>query len=379
MNDNELCRLKSAGQSVWLDFITRELVRSGRLQELIEDDCVCGLTTNPTIFQKAVSGSADYDDDIRRAALEGTNTEELYHHLILDDALTACRALYPLFQLSRGADGFVSVEVSPERARDAAGTVQEAVELVDEAQCQPNLMIKVPGTAEGLEAIRKLTTEGFHINVTLIFSTVQYLAIAETFISGLEDRVAAGRPIDSINSVASFFISRIDTAVDKSIDVRLAEDPGGAGSARLAELRGRLGVATAQEAYRINRRLYGGERWRRLAELGARPQRLLWGSTGTKDPAYSDVKYVEELIGPETVNTMPLRTLEAFADHGRVEPTLGRDLEAVDADLKAARDLGIDLGAVYDALLEEGIEKFSASYRQLLDLLDEKRHGLSAA
>ena len=379
MNDNGPCRLKSAGQSVWLDFITRELVRSGRLQELIEDDCIRGLTTNPTIFQKAVSGSADYDDDIRRAALEGIDTEELYHRLILDDALTACRALFPLFQLSRGADGFVSVEVSPERARDAAGTAREAVELVEEAQCQPNLMIKVPGTAEGLEAIRKLTAEGFHINVTLIFSPVQYTAIAETFMSGLEDRAAAGRPIDSIKSVASFFISRIDTAVDKSIDARLAEDPGGTGSARLAELRGRLGVATAQEAYRINRRLYAGERWRRLAELGARSQRLLWGSTGTKDPAYSDVKYVEELVGPETVNTMPLPTLEAFADHGRVEPTLGRDLEAVDADLKAARDLGVDLGAVYDELLEEGIEKFSASYRQLLDLLDEKRHGLSAA
>ena len=379
MNDNGLCRLRAAGQSAWLDFITRELVRSGRLQEMIEDDCICGLTTNPTIFQKAVSGSADYDDDISRAARDGVDTEELYHRLILDDALEACRALFPLFQLSRGADGFVSVEVSPERARDAVGTVREAIELVDEAQCQPNLMIKVPGTVEGLEAIRKLTAKGININVTLIFSPAQYATVAQTFMSGLEDRAAAGKPIDSISSVASVFISRIDTAIDKTIDARLAEDPGGAASVRLAELRGRLAIDTAQEAYRANRRLYTGERWRKLAELGARPQRLLWGSTGTKDPAYSDVKYVEELIGPETVNTMPLATLEAFADHGRVEPTLGRDLDAVDTDLAAASDLGIDLGAVYNVLLEEGIEKFSDSYRQLLDLLEEKRHGLKAA
>ncbi len=379
MGDNGLCRLRSVGQSVWLDFITRELVRSGRLQEMIDDDCVCGLTTNPTIFEKAVSGSADYDDDIRRLAQEGTDTQELYHHLILDDVVEACKALYPLYELSGGADGFVSVEVSPERARDGAATVREAIELASEARSQPNLMIKVPGTTEGLGAVRELIAAGFNVNVTLIFSPVQYGAVAEAFMSGLEDRAAAGKPIDSISSVASFFISRIDAAVDKLIDSLLIEDPGGPDSVRLLELRGRLGVATGREAYRVNRSLYAGERWQRLSELGARPQRLLWASTGTKDPTYSDVKYIEELIGPETVNTMPLATLRAFADHGRVEPTLGRHLEEIDAQLRAAQGFGIDLGAVYDGLLEEGIEKFSASYRQLLGLLDEKRQGLSAA
>ena len=376
-NDNPLCRLRAAGQSAWLDFITRDLVRSGKLRELIEENCICGMTTNPTIFEKAIAGSSEYDTALTEAMKTCAGKIEVYRQLLIDDVTEAARLFEPLHEESGGRDGYVSIEVSPEYARDASKTIAEAIELDSEANHRPNILIKVPGTLEGLEAIRELTSRGLSINVTLLFSAEQYLKAADAFLAGLEDRAGRGEPVDSIFSVASLFLSRIDTAADAWIDEALAAGKGPAED--LKSLRGTLAIATAVETLEAQKHILHGPRWAALEKAGAWGQKLLWASTGTKDQAYSDVKYVEELIEPDTVNTMPLATIEAFADHGRVDRLSRPQPDEAERRLRRARDLGLNMDDLYDELQREGVEKFTVSYARLLDLIEEKCGGTAAA
>lgn len=370
MTDNPLCRLGAAGQSVWLDFITRDLVRSGRLAELVENDCVSGMTVNPTIFEQAVDGSDAYDEEIGRLARDNTSTVEVYHRLMTADVREALRLLRPVYDRTQARDGYVSMEVAPEYAHAADPTIKEARELAGEAGGEPNLMIKVPGTVEGHEAIRRLTADGFNINVTLLFSADQYLPVAEAYMAGLEERAARGLPVANIVSVASLFVSRIDTMVDQKLD-RLANEGDADQAEKAGRLRGAAGTATAELTYRAYRDLLAGDRWKALAAKGARAQRVLWASTGAKDPAFADVKYVEELISPDTINTMPLKTLEAFRDHGRVEAALDLSVDKAGPRLAELGSL-IDMHDVYRRLQAEGIEKFGESYKHLFAVLETK-------
>lgn len=376
-SNNRLCRLKKFGQSVWLDFITRDLFRPGQLARLVIDDCISGMTVNPTIFEQSVMGTDAYDEDIKRLAKQYTSTREIYYELMVTDVVAASGILYAVYLATKGIDGYVSMEVAPEYAYDIQGTIKKAKELRLEAGRCPNIMIKVPGTAKGITAIRQLTAEGININVTLLFSAKQYLSVADAYMSGLEDRLAKGLPVDNIASVASLFVSRIDTLVDKKIDAKIQK--GSNRAEQLKKLRGKLGVGTAKLAYRAYEELQRTERWQKLAAAGARLQRLLWGSTSTKDPAYSDVKYIEELIGPKTINTMPLKTLEAFRDHGRADNTLIQNIDEAGQLLSQFEEFGFNLDEIYSALQEEGVQKFADSYNHLFSVLEDKCSRMLAA
>jgi transaldolase len=355
MTESPLRALLRCGQSPWLDFIQRGLLRSGELGRMVEHWGIRGVTSNPTIFEKAIAHSSDYDDETAALRAAGADADDIYEALVVDDIQAAADVLAPIYERTELADGFVSLEVSPHLVRDTAGTVSEARRLwalVD----RPNLMIKVPGTLEGLAAVSALIADGINVNVTLLFSVARYRDVADAYMRGLESALAAGRPLDSVASVASFFLSRIDSMVDPLLDAIAAR--GGTDAVTARALRGETAIASAVEAYRYFRLALRGPRFERLAQRGARPQRLLWASTGTKDPAYSDIKYIEPLIAPDTVNTMPLATLEAYDDHGRPAVRLTGDAEA-GADVLARLDeVGIDLDAVTDRLLEEGIAKF---------------------
>lgn len=368
---NPLREIARLGQAVWLDGLDRPLLESGGLARLIADDGVTGVTTNPAIFQQAFSSKA-YDRTL--AALVGGGAAEpfaLYEALAVDDVRAAADALRGVYERQDGADGYVSLEVSPRLAYDTEGTLADAHRLwraVDRA----NLMIKVPGTPEGLVAARRLIADGVNVNVTLLFSVTQYLAAASAHMDGLEDRLAAGRDLRAVHGVASVFISRIDGRIDTEIDRRLAA-VGGAEAETLRGLRGKVAIANARVAYARYRELLEQPRWRRLAAAGASPQRLLWGSTGVKDPAYSDVLYVESLVAPGTVNTMPLQTLEAARDHARPRPRLLQDPAEPAQVLELARACGLDLDALCQALLEDGVARFSAAFDGLLQDLGERR------
>ncbi|MCC7412757.1 MAG: transaldolase [Gammaproteobacteria bacterium] len=361
---NPILRLRDAGQSVWLDYIRRRMLEDGELERLIAEDALAGMTSNPAIFEQAIGGSDDYDAAIATLAREGRQAQEIYAALTHADIARAADLFGPVYERSGGRDGYVSLEVSPHLARDAAGTVAEAKVLWRELD-RANVMIKVPGTRAGLAAIEQLIAAGVNVNVTLLFSVTRYREVAAAYIAGLEARVAAGLPIDGVASVASFFLSRIDTLVDSQLDARADSQAG--------TLRGRSAIACARLAYAAWGEIHAGERWRKLSAAGARRQRLLWASTGTKDAAYSDVLYVEELIGPDTVNTMPPQTMAAFRDHGRVAVTLERDLDVAQAVPGRLRTLGIDLDAVAERLEEEGIEKFVAPYDKLLATIEDRR------
>lgn len=366
MTDSPLRRLPDFGQSPWLDFIQRRLIESGELARLIERWGLRGVTSNPTIFEQAIAQTSDYDAEIAHLAVLGRNAVEIYEALALADVRAAADLFLPLYRDSNGADGFVSLEVSPLHARDTVGTIVEGRRLWA-ALARPNAMIKVPGTAEGLAAIRALLADGVNVNVTLLFSIARYCEVFETYLDAVEAVAAAGRPVERIASVASFFLSRIDTAVD----AELAR--GSIAGKDVAPLRGMAAVASARIAYRVFEEIWAGDRARRLAALGARPQRLLWASTGTKDPSYSDTKYVEPLIGPHTVNTLPLATLEAYDDHGRPSSRLpGTGAEGARA-LAALAAVGIDVERVADDLLEQGIAKFVEPYERLLDAIERRR------
>ncbi len=374
MTDNPLKRLVEAGQAIWLDYLHPDILSSGELKRWIADDGVSGLTSNPSIFE-AIGDGAVYDDRIARLAAQGlTDPKAIYEALAIADIQGACDQLRPTWERLGGRDGYASLEVSPTLADDTEGTVAEARRLWA-AVDRPNLMIKVPGTKAGVPAIRKLIGEGININVTLLFGLQAYLDVAEAHIAGLEDFKAGGGDVGKVHGVASFFVSRIDTAIDKKIDERLkTAEPFEAD--RLNGVRGQVAIANAQIAYQHYLEMIAAPRWKALAAAGAQPQRVLWASTGTKDPAYSDVLYVETLIGPDTINTMPPKTLDAFRDHGRVAPTLTANPSAAAQVLSEADALGLDLDGVTKALVRDGVALFAKAFDALLSAVEDKRRRL---
>jgi transaldolase len=359
-------RLREAGVSIWLDSLSRDLLESGGLRRLIDDFAVSGATSNPTIFAKAISSSSRYDERLEAVGSAGrTGPQELFFELALQDVRDAAGMLRPIHERSGGADGFVSFECTPDLADDAEATVAQALALWHRLDL-PNVLIKVPATAAGVTAIEDLTAAGVNVNVTLLFSLGRYEEVIEAYERGLERRVAAGSPVDRIRSVASFFVSRVDAKADAVLS---------AGS----PLRGEVAIANARLAYARYEERFGSERWQRLAEAGANEQRPLWASTGTKDPAYSDVHYVERLIAPNVISTMPEATLRAFAQHGEVPPPGGAEPRAPKEVLDAAAHEGVDLEAITHELEREGVEAFCDSYRELLGRIESKAAGPRSA
>jgi transaldolase len=369
MQYNPIRRLTELGQSPWLDFLSRKLIRSGRLDELIGEWGVRGVTSNPKIFADAISKGEEYSSDLTALGERGLSAAEIVERLMVDDVREAADRLTAVHDFSGGRDGYVSLEVSPALAHDAGRTIAEARHLWG-ALARSNVFIKVPATVEGLIAIRELIGDGINVNVTLLFGLRRYQEVIEAYLGGLEDRLERGFPIDQIESVASFFVSRLDTLVDGKL-----EEVGSRGVDEMEmakQLRGETAIACAKIAYQIYRQAFEGTRFLELRKKGARTQRLLWGSTGVKDPRYSDVKYVEALIGPETINTMPMATLEAYRDHGRPQLRLQYDLDQAKRTLAMLAGLGVDLDQVSETLVAEGVEKFAQPYEELIS-----RTGLS--
>jgi transaldolase / glucose-6-phosphate isomerase len=370
---NRLRALAERGQAVWLDFLSREIINNGHLQRLIDDDGLAGVTANPSIFEKAMGESDAYDEGIARLVADsGLAVNALYEKLATADIAAAADMFRPLYDRTEGRHGFVSLEVSPYLAMDTAATMMEARRLWTEVQ-RENVFIKVPATPPGIPAIRDLLAEGININITLLFSQAVYEEVVEAFFAGLEQRVAKGAPIDRIASVASFFVSRIDTAADKLLDDAATHATNEKERTALRGLRGKVAIANAKLAYRRWQTRFSGPRWERLKKLGARPQQLLWASTGTKNPDYSDVLYIDELIGPETVNTMPEKTMDAFRDHGTVRDTITTDVDQAEAALAALDRAGISLDAVTAKLVTDGVKAFCDSFDKLNGVLAEKR------
>jgi transaldolase len=374
MKENPLHKLEAFGQSIWLDHLDRRMLSSGELQELITEDGLSGITSNPKIFSDAITGSSDYDEAIEQLAKEGKTAEEIYEAIAVEDIRHAADILRSVYERTKGKDGFISLEVSPHLADDTHSTIAEARRLWA-AVDRPNTFIKVPATKAGLPAIRRLTSDGVKVNVTLLFGLDRYKEVADSYIAGLEARVAAGQPLDEVSSVASFFLSRIDVLVDPILE-KLIQQKGP--KAQIAEgLRGQTAIACAKLAYQIYKEIFGADRFRRLAEKGARPQRVLWGSTSTKNPSYSDVKYVEPLIGPETINTVPKETLNAYRDHGEPAARLEDDIEGARDILQKMSDLGIDAKGVSEQLEREGVKKFADPFDKLISELEKKRKAAS--
>jgi transaldolase len=362
---NRLQRLHEAGVSIWLDTLSRELLESGDFAALVDESAVTGATSNPTIFAKAITGSDRYDDQLRLLVSSGVHEgRELFFAIALDDVRRAATILRPAYERSGGTDGFISFECTPDVADDTDATIAQALDLWRRLD-RPNVLIKVPATGAGVKAIEELTALGVNVNVTLLFSVERYEAVIEAYLRGLERRVVAHLPVEGIASVASFFVSRIDAKADAALDADSA-------------LRGQVAIANAHHAYGRYLARFAGARWESLQRAGATPQRPLWASTGTKDPSYSDVLYVERLIAPGVINTMPQNTLNAFADHGNVEVTLGPDLGAARAVLSAVAADGVDLDAITSALEREGVQAFCDSYAELLQCIDGKRGALTA-
>lgn len=365
----KLHQLLELGQSVWLDFIERKLIESGGLQAYV-DKGVRGVTSNPAIFAKAIRQGDAYDDDLRQLALEGKSAPEIYEALAIDDIQQAADIFYPIYEQTEGYDGYVSLEANPRLARDTERTIEE-VQRLSRLVDRPNVMIKVPATSEGFVAIKALIEDGYNINVTLMFSLSQYDLVTDAFLSGLEKRAANSFALEPITSVASFFVSRIDVKVDGLLDQ--IDDPDA------QALKGKIGIASAKMAYQRFREIFQSKRWAKLSHQGARLQRVLYGSTSTKDPDYPDTLYPDNLIGPETINTLPPETIEAFLDHGTVASTLESDLETAQAHLDKLAALGINLDDVTHQLLEEGIEKFVRPYDKLIKTIAEKKAKVIAA
>ena len=369
MAKTKLHKLTELGQSIWLDYIRRSLIKSGDLALYVEKG-LRGMTSNPAIFEKAIAETDEYDDQIQSLALEGKTAQEIYEHLAIDDIRSAADILSPVFDESEGADGYISLEVNPHLAHDRKTTVNEALRLFESVD-RPNVMIKVPATAEGLLAIQELIEAGININVTLMFSMAQYDMVAEAYISALEKRAAKVYDLHHIASVASFFVSRIDVKVDKMLDE--------IGTPEAKALKGKIGTANAKMAYQHFMETFRGKRWDFLADKGARLQRVLYGSTSTKNPEYSDVMYVDGLIGQHTVNTIPPKTLEAFMDHGTVALTLERGLDEAREQLGQLEKLGIHLDDITRDLLDEGVKKFVKPYDKLIEAIAEKQADLITA
>jgi transaldolase len=373
--------LSALGQSVWIDSLSREAIRGGHMQQLIDRYAVVGATSNPTIFQKAMSHGDAYDEQLRE--LGTGDVEQAFWALAEQDIREACDLFRPIWEQGLGRDGYVSLEVDPRLAYDSLGTFEEAIRL-HEAVDRPNLLVKIPATKLGLAAIEEVIARGRSINVTLIFSLQRYAEVAESYIRGLERLVAEGGDPRKVASVASFFVSRIDTECDRLLDELSAAHPGGDGAVRApssghSDLKGRLAVANAKLAYRHYQRTFQGPRWDYLAGKGATPQRVLWASTSTKNPSYPDTLYVDELIGPDTVNTMPEETVLAFQDHGSPQPTLQEGLADAQAVLDQLAEVGISYDELTDTVEREGVEKFEASFSELLDSLAAKLGSLTGA
>jgi transaldolase/glucose-6-phosphate isomerase len=368
---NPLVKLGKVGQSPWLDYIHRGLIESGELARLVAEDGIRGVTSNPTIFEKAISESREYDAQIRALAGSGKSLLDAYVEIAAEDIRRAADVLRPVFEATAGSDGYVSLEVDPDLAYATQRTVVRAEELF-RAVSRPNVLIKIPATKEGLPAIEKVIAKGIPVNVTLIFSVKRYEEVAEAYIRGVERLIAAGGDPRSVASVASFFVSRVDTAVDKLLQATIPRWPGSPRAETALDLQGKVAVANARLAYARFRAIFSAPRWRELAAKGARAQRPLWASTGTKNPLLSDVKYVEELIGPDTVNTMPPQTMDAFRDHGVVLDTLThreREAKAVLADL-GLLEIGIE--EVCDTLTRDGVQSFTDSFCKLLSAIERR-------
>lgn len=371
-----VAQLLDQGQSIWQDDISRAQIASGGLAEMIEEIGVRGVTSNPTIFEKAIAGSADYDGQIADLAQQRLSNADIFEALEVTDIRNACDLFRPIYDSSDGADGFVSIEVAPDLARDAEGT-RAAVRRLWRKVDRPNLMVKIPGTAEGWPVIHEMMAEGYNINITLLFSIDSYEEVAKAYIQAISQRYSDGHSIHNVASVASFFVSRVDVLVDKLLNEKIAQTKDAKEKKALEGLLGKVAVANAQLAYAKFQDLFSGPTWEALAAAGARPQRPLWASTGTKNPAYSDVLYVDTLIGPHTVNTMPHKTIDAFLDHGVIARTVDADFEharQVMADLAAA---GISIKEVTDKLENDGIVAFEKSFAELTDAIEGKRASLT--
>jgi transaldolase len=368
MAKSRLHELSEHGQSVWVDSLSREWLETGELERMLVEDAVVGVTSNPTIFQKALSEGDWYDEQLREVLAEEDDDKEVFYRLAVRDIQGACDFLRRVWDGRQ--DGYVSMEVDPDLAYEQEATIEEAMRLREWID-RPNLFVKIPATEPGLGAIEECIARGNAINVTLIFSLARHEAVAEAYIRGLERLVESGGDPRAVASVASFFVSRVDTEADKRLDA--------IGTERALSLRGKLAIANAKLAYVNYKRIFSGERWERLAVAGATRQRCLWASTSTKNPAYRDVMYVEELIGPETVNTMPKETIDAFQDHGVVAETLERDVEGARRLLEELAEVGVDYDDVVETLEREGVQKFSDSFRELLDGVRAKRAELVAA
>ena len=359
----KLHELAELGQSIWLDYISRSLIASGELQKLV-DQGLRGVTSNPSIFEKAIAGSADYDEDLNRLVRDGRSVAEIYENLAMSDIRRAADVLRPVYEKSGGADGYVSLEVNPALAHDTGATIAEARRLFASLE-RPNVLIKVPATPAGIPAIETLIGEGVNVNVTLIFSLEQYEAVATAYIAGLEKLALAGGDVGRVASVASFFISRVDTAVDKAL-----EEIGN------TEIQGKIAIDNAKIAYSRFREIFSSERWQKLATESARVQRPLWASTSSKNPAYPDTLYVDNLIGPDTVNTLPPATLDDFLDHGKVATTVETDVDGARIRMAELAERGIDLDAITSKVLNEGVAAFAKSFEGLIASIAEKRKRL---
>jgi transaldolase len=368
MSKSRLHQLSELGQSVWIDSLSREWLRTGELRRMMDEDAVVGVTSNPTIFHKAMSEGGWYDDQLRDVLAEEDDLKEIFLRLAFDDIREACDLLRSAWDRTEGLDGYVSLEVDPTLANETEATIEEAQRFHDTVD-RPNLYVKIPATKEGLPAIEEMISRGKSINVTLIFSLERYAEVADAYIRGLERLVEAGGDPSTVVSVASFFVSRVDTEADKRLDAIGGHD----------HLKGRLAIANAKLAYQRYEEIFAGPRWDPLKAKGATPQRCLWASTSTKNPEYRDVMYVEELIGPETVNTMPKETIEAFQDHGIVRPTLEEGLDEARQLLEELAAAGIDYDDVTRVLEEEGVQKFADSFQELLDGIRAKRGELVSA
>jgi transaldolase len=370
MAKNRLQELHDVGQSIWLDSIDRRMLHDGELDRRVRDDALTGMTSNPTIFQKALASSNAYDEQIVAAEEDGLTSWELFELLETTDVRDACDAFAGVYSSTRGADGYVSIEISPGVSHNADAAIEEARRLWKTVD-RPNVMVKVPGTVEGAVAVRRLISEGINVNITLLFAIEAHDRVIEAYMAGLEDRVKAHKPIDGLASVASFFVSRVDSEIDKRLDALIAKAQP-AEKERLQLLKGRAAIANAKLAYRLFRQRFSGPRWEALAKQGARVQRPLWASTSTKNPSYRDVMYVEELIGPDTVDTMPPATIEAFSDHGVIGKSVDKKIAAAEGLLKEIEAVGISVREVTEKLLVDGIASFQKSFDELIAGLESK-------
>ena len=372
---NPLLQLKALGQSVWYDNIDRAQLISGQFKRLLDEDGVVGVTANPTIFQKSISQGHAYDEQITQLIKEGKSTNEIYEALVMRDICTVADILRPIYDRTNRQDGFVSLEVSPDLAHDTGSTLSE-VRRFWKTVDRPNLMIKIPATPEGIPAIQQALTEGININITLIFSLDNYRQVADAYLSALEERNAEGKNISHIASVASFFVSRVDTLVDRMLEDRIKATSDSAEQQKLKSLEGKAAIANARLVYQEFKRIFGTPRFESLKHSGAHVQRPLWASTSTKNPAYRDVLYAEELIGPDTVDTMPLETIENFRDHGRVSRTIENNIPQAKAELAALEEVGIHYDQVTQQLQDEGVQKFADSFHELFKGIESKKQSI---